>query len=258
MKMKHSITLVALAILSNPALASSELMNAGKPVHPACLEQLQNQTKADAEVTLASCTNNSKKTTIKDGYYTTQDDNSPKQQQYTRYAVIGSKGDKHLVIVGTWTGGSGFFTNALWVRMKDGNLSLLKSLGGGDRCNGGIDKVADWKYAVNLTPTEMMSYGSSATLKIDPYRDLDASASACVAKAMYRFDPVAEKAELINVQLNEQPLAMEDWLKELRFQFCFNNLYNTYIARGQITLSETEMDHFKNQFENFCMSQPTS
>jgi len=256
--MKHSLTLMTLALLTSSAYASSELMSAGKAVHPACLEKLQNETKENAEVSLAACTNNPKKTSIKDGYYTTQDDNNTKQTTFTRYAVIGSKGDKHLIIVGTATGGTGFFTNALWVRMKDGKLVLLKSLAGGDRCNDGIDKVADWKYAINLTPTDMMSYGSDTTLKIDPYRDLDASAASCVAKAMYRFDPVAEKTELINVQLNEQPLAMEDWLKELRFQFCFNNLYNTYIARGQITLSETEMDHFKNQFENFCMSQPTS
>jgi hypothetical protein len=256
--MKYPLTILALAIITNSAFAGSELMYNSKPVHPTCLEKLQNETRAGAEVALSSCVKNSKKTSVRDGYYTTEDDNNPKQTEFTSYAVIGKKGDNYLIVVATSTGGSGLFTDALWVKMKDGTLTLLKSLAGGDRCNGGVEKVADWKYSINLTPSEMMTYGSGAPLKIDAYRDLDASASSCVAKAMYRFDPVNEKAELINVQLGSEPLAMEDWLKELRFQFCFNNLYNTYIARGQITLNETEMDHFKNQFENFCISQPTS
>ncbi len=126
-------------------------------------------------------------------------------------------------------------------------------LSSGDRCNGGADKISEWKYAVNLTPVDLLNQVAGPPVKLDAYRDLDSSAASCVAGAVYRFDPKSEQAKFIEVKFKKAPLAMEAWVHDLNFQYCFNRLYNSYLDRGQIKLTQVDLDRFRNQFESLCM-----
>ena len=167
--------------------------------------------------------------------------------------ILGSKGNHTLIIASNKTNGSSA-TTVNWVEKNKDKVTILKTLASGDRCKGGVKKIKDWQYAVNLTPVDLVSLGTGAALKLDAYRDLDASATSCVAEAIYEFNPDTQMAKLLHVKLASKEMTMESWVLDLNFQYCFNRLFNTYLDRGQIILTQTDLNRFKNEFEGICMA----
>lgn len=227
--------------------AIGELLYHGKPLHPSCFTSLL--TINNKSFSLDQCSKSKDQVSTKEGYYTTQDDNGS-QHQYTRYTVIGSKEEKFLVISGAWTGGSGFFSNVSWVTIQNNQLILLKSLASGDRCNNGIDKVSEWQYAVNKTPFAMMTENSNEANITG--EELDDSAAGCAAKAVYRFDPFKQETSFEYMRLQDEPLPIEEYLRALKYQLCFNKLYYTYVMQGRINLQPKDLEQFRNQFMTYC------
>lgn len=241
------------ALLATPLItyaAINELTYQGKPIHPACFA-INLGDEPSKVINLDTCNKDKSKVLQKDGYFTNEIEGI-KQDSFTRYAVIGNQGDRYLIVSGSWTGGTGFFTDVAWYQKTDHTLHILKSLAGGDRCNGGVEKIGPWQYAVHLTPYDMLTFGGTLS-KLNAYQDLDASAAGCVAKAIYQFNPDKQTSTFKMVQLNKKPLSMERWVLELKYQYCFNRLYNTFVETNRLTLSQTDLDHFKNQFETICI-----
>lgn len=243
---KQLLSCLILSLSAN-VFAVSDLLYHGKPLHPSCFTPLL--TTNDHSTSLEQCSKNKEKVTTREGYYTTQDDNR-NQRQFTRYTVIGSKNGKFLMISGAETGGSGFFSNVSWVTIKNNLLIVSKSLASGDRCNNGIDKVAEWQYAVNKTPFAMMTEnGNEASITGE---ELDDSAAGCAAKAVYRFDPFKQETTFEYMRLQDEPLPIEEYLRALKYQLCFNKLYYTYVTQGRINLAKKDLEQFRNQFMTYC------
>lgn len=247
--------LLALCITATPLISAAAISDAltyqGNPVHPACFDVNLDQATRKT-INLKACSADKSKVTLKDGYYTNQDEKI-RQETFTRYAVIGHQDDRYLVVSGSWTGGSGFFTEVTWYKKSGDSLITLKTLASGDRCNGGVASEGAWQYSVNLTPVDMLSLANGGLPKINAYQDLDASAAGCVAKAIYQFNPEKQVAVFKSIQLNKKPLSIDKWVLELKYQYCFNRLYNTFVESNRTTFAQVDLDHFKNQFETICM-----
>ncbi len=122
-----------------------------------------------------------------------------------------------------------------------------------DRCDRQVEKITGGKYSMNLSSVDLLNLASGAPLNLG-YKDLDASETSCIAKAIYKSDPTKKGATLIAIKLHDKPLPMESYVKELNYQWCFNQLYNNALDNGRNSLSPSELDHFRNQFETICMT----
>ncbi len=234
--MKKLLPLLLLGTLSTALHAETDFTYQNKPISTACFAKMLGPEKTQDVVTLASCANV----------------NADKLTEHVRYAVIGKDGNKFFIVTHQNYGGSGDFSNAVWVEKSADSLKLLKTLASGDRCNKGVQATGIFQYNVHLTPVGLVNMGSGAALNLG-YRDLDDSASSCVAQAVYVFNPKTASAKLKEVTFNHKPLVMEKWVLDLNFQYCFTRLYNSFLERGQISLNQIDLDRFKNQFEGICM-----
>lgn len=234
--MKKVLTILLLCSTAPALQAAEEFTYHNKPISPACFSKMLGLEKTQNVVSLATCANL----------------NADTQTEHTRYAVIGRDGNKFFVVTHQNTGGSGDFSNAVWVEKSADSLKLIKILAGGDRCNKGVQATGIFQYNVHLTPVGLVNMGSGAPLNFG-YRDLDDSASSCVAEAVYQFNPKTESSKLKEVKFNTKPLKMEQWVLDINFQYCFTRFYNSFLERGQISLNQTDLDRFKIQFESICM-----
>lgn len=234
--MKKLLPIFVLCTASSALFAAEEFTYNNKPISTVCFSKMLGPEKTQKVVSLASCAGV----------------NADTQTEHVRYAVIGRDGNKFFVVTHHNYGGSGDFSNAVWVEKTADSLKLLKTLAGGDRCNNGVQATGIFQYNVQLTPVGLVNMGAGAPLKLG-YRDLDDSASSCVAQAVYIFNPKTESVKLKEVKFNNKPLKMEQWVLDINYQYCFTRLYNSYLERGQISLNQTDLDRFKNQFEGICM-----
>jgi hypothetical protein len=234
-------------------IQAAELSYNNKPVNPECFTNIiktADDPNSVKSISLSTCSTSKTGVMIIDDFYRNK---HRKENEFTQYSIIGQSGNKYLLALGMSTIGSGFFTSVIWAEKSGDQLYILKVLNNGDRCNGGADKVSEWKYAINLTPVDLLNQVAGAHVQLDAYRDLDSSATSCVASAIYRFDPKSQQPKFIAVKFKKSPLAMESWVYDLNFQYCFNRLYNSYLERGQIKLAQVDLDRFRNQFEAICM-----
>lgn len=234
--MQKLLALVLLSTVSPTLLAATEFTYHNKPISTVCLAKMLGLDKTQETVPLASCA----------------DVKPDTQADHMRYAVIGHDGNKFFIVTHHNYGGSGDFSNAVWIEKTADSIHLLKILASGDRCNKGVQATGILQYNVHLTPVGLVNMGSGAPLKFG-YQDLDDSASSCVADAVYVFNPKTESVKLKEVKFNNKPLTMEKWVLDINFQYCFTRLYNSYLDRGQISLNQVDLDRFKNQFEGICM-----
>lgn len=235
--MKKLLTLAMLAAVSTTIHAATPFTFQNQPISPVCLAKMLNVDEVQSRIMLSTCAN------------------IPESSQVNRmrYAVIGNDADKFLIVTHHQYAGPGDYSNVVWMQKTIDSLQLLKILASGDRCNKGVQAVGVFQYGVNLTPVDLVGMGSGTPLKLNAYRDLDVGAESCVAQAIYQFDPKTQAVKLLQVKFNKKPLSMEKWVLDINYQYCFNRLYNSYLDRGQISLNQTDLDRFKNQFEAICM-----
>lgn len=248
------MTAALILLATAPSIyAADQFTYQHQPVHPDCITNLIEQSDKQPSISLKACTDIKKNVRTDNGYITTQDETSQNQQEFSRYTIIGSKNNRFLIDTASWTGGSGIFTSVIWVELLDDQLTLLKALAGGDRCNGGTSKAGDWEYSVNETPYDMLSRaGSEAPIKA--YDEIESSAASCVAQSIYRFNPSNETSSFILMQINDEALPIDHYVKEIKYQPCFNNIYNEWIKRGKHTLNRSEVKRFRDEFDKICLN----
>lgn len=238
-----------------PAHAADGFVYQGKPVHPDCIAQLTDisSNKKHPSISLVDCSNSKKSFHIENDYLTTRDEADAEQQEFTSYSVIGQQGNKFLLDTTSWTGGTGIFTSVIWLELNNDKLTVLDLLAGGDRCNGGTRKTGAWEYAVNDTPYDMLQRAIGTPLPVKAYDDLESSAASCVAQTIFRFNPATAKASFVEMRLNEESQPMDDYVKTIKYQLCFNELYNQLLQDGKTTLNQLQIDAFRNAFKKKCM-----
>ncbi|HSA95073.1 MAG TPA: hypothetical protein VLJ16_03425, partial [Acidobacteriota bacterium] len=63
-----------------------------------------------------------------------------------------------------------------------------------------------------------------------------------------------DREDLISVRLYDEPAVDEKGKTDvLRYQSCFNRIYNSYLATGKTLLTPKDVDEFATRFRDECL-----
>lgn len=253
-----------------PANFPSQLLYEGKPIDPLCFETSD---ESNSVASLKECgikSSPSKKITgyndglLDKGYigydYAWTDNDTPDNsaRNYSYYKWVGETNGSHIVYTLNNTGGSGQFSSIVLVKRNENTLQI-KSLTGGDRCNGGISDVTLkdnlLTYSQNMTPYDFLELSKNNPQQLKAYNDLDACAACCAGSLIIERDLLKsiDKENPIAVDLSDdyQPASEND----KKYQVCFDKLYTNYIKNGKKQLSFKELQEFIATFNKECTAK---
>lgn len=174
---------------------------------------------------------------------------------YSYYQYFPAKDHSYWIYSINNGGGSGEFTTIYQVKRRDATTLSIKSLIGGDRCNGGLSNVKDINHHlimdINLTPHDLIAIDPGSTKHIKAYEDLAACAICCVAKARLELnndDQLIMKYVVFNeiANVNELP-------KQGTYQACFNQLFIASLKNHKDHFTQAEVKHFAEKFVKVCV-----
>lgn len=246
-------------IISNSCLAQNfpvGMIYNNKPIDPLCFDH---EDSLNTTIDLKKCGIEANETIINtnnnyfsgftgfDYRWMDKEDHTLTSQNYAYYKAFPGINGQSIIYLLTSGGGSGRFSSLLLVK-RNGDKLKTKFLQGGDRCNGGIEKVEvkDDKliYEVNITPYDMVSITTTG-LKIE---ELVSCSICCTGVAVYERNlKNIKKKKLIAVKLTNPNI---DRAKGI--QACFNQLVNQYHNRGNTTLSPVGLDRFVSTLQADC------
>lgn len=247
-----------------PANFPEALLYKDKPIDPLCIYAAQSSVDT---VALASCgiaTEKGRKiigqndNLIKKGYvgFNYKWDDSP-LQGYSYYKAVGESDKSPIVYAINNTGGSGQFSYILLLtRIKDD--IKVKSIIGGDRCNGGIYGVKHQNnkltYSVNLTAYDFLELANDNPYHLNAYNDLNACAACCAAGAVFERDlnQHFNQEKLVYVDLNAYPTDNEV-VSNQPYQLCFNQLIKAYKSKNKQHLDPAGLAKFTTEFNQTCV-----
>ena len=232
----------------------------GKPIHPDCISQLLLSESRSLSLKNFRSSSGFQEWEGRPGFLIAE---YPEQEfkgrrPYFAYLLIGQSDSTFIMWTEEWGGGTGRFSNILFVDKSADELRLVKALGEGDRCNGGIIgaqlKGSDLYYSRETTP---MGIIEEADEKVDlvAYEDLENSAASCVAQVKYRYSLVDHSDELISMTLAGKLSDQEDWTDRYTHQSCFNKVFNAYVDAGKTELSRDELNEFVREFMKECLGR---
>jgi hypothetical protein len=194
---------------------------------------------------------------ISTGYFYVDEGDPPeKWPGMVGYRFLGNYRGLKAVLTMENSGGSGTFTGLHLLRPeKDGTLTIVQTLAGGDRCNGGIsDAFMDGHtlvYSVSLTPYDFIDIAQYNPKNLQPYDDLDACAICCYGNLQF-VDGRPHALILEEGALSRIQSTPED---EQTTQSCFDELFVSSFKERKTALSMREVRHFVRDFYKTCLSQ---
>jgi len=178
------------------------------------------------------------------------------------YGCVANVQDRFLLLIQYNGGGTGYFDNILVIKKTGTQLFLLKTLGEGDRCNGGISGEGmdgnDFHYSRNLTPIDIIRLATEVKIDVTAYEDLEASAISCFGLAHYKYNLADDKNELMSVSLDEGKEDEKEWTDRYPAQSCFNKIYNSYVKAKKTELSLKDLNEFAKKFSDECLKKASS
>lgn len=174
------------------------------------------------------------------------------------YRPVGRFAGGETVVEVRWNGGgTGQFSevDALRTTSSGGEttISARTLVGGGDRCNGGIDRTTMpeegvIELVVRATPGDLIAAGDPA---IDTSRyDLAYCAICCAGTMTYRFTVSTSKQTLVSATVSEALSA--DVSDPSSAQVCFDRLVRDGGGALPRTLTAAELAHFAQRFRQSC------
>jgi hypothetical protein len=248
----------ALSGLDAAAAGPSPLTVDGKPVDTTCLLTLANgdSSRFDA-IDLRRCHRTD--IVMKHGSpdpamigfdYADKDDPNEPRPSYFYYRFLGPYHDHALLFIEFGGGGTGQFSRLVGVDQNGSVLKATEEIAGGDRCNGGIDNAIvsrdGLSYDERVTPFDLIALAGAAS-RLEAYKDLEASASSCVA-VVHHLNKQWISVTLSNPDFQDQT----GWTEQYRYQPCFNRIYRGYVARGETRLDRVGVARFASTFEAAC------
>lgn len=237
-----------------------ELLYNGKPIDSLCFSDVPQSNQID----LRNCGAAKSNFIVKEGYakllsegfigYSWQDREMPSSPQGSTYYRFYPAGNSAFWIYSINNGGgSGDFTNIYLVKRQDENTLTIKSVDGGDRCNGGVENVTVnnnvLSYSVNLTAFDVIALANpNTTLKA--YDDLASCAVCCTANANYTIK-ADDNPVLANIKLEKFSSATE-MPDQGKLQSCFNKLSYEYISKNELTFTQVQLQKFAERFSMAC------
>lgn len=218
----------------------------GKPVPSSCLAELGDVGKT---LNLAHCGDPSVKPKTNAGMIGYDDP----QGGYFYYRYLGQADGLDILFLQSSGGGSGHFTSLVGITRNGQTLTPKRYYAGGDRCNGGLSNASVAKghltFDQAVTPYDLVALGDPGT-KFEAYKDLEASASSCVAESHMTNG----SEHWTGVTLTEQNLTDDQgWTNQYRYQACFNALYRETVAQGHTELNRDGVKAFAAAFSKRCV-----
>ncbi|KTD22935.1 hypothetical protein [Legionella londiniensis] len=249
----------------------SELLYQGKPIDSLCFFEPEEGSDKN-KVNLANCGLNSEKgrstagqndDLIAEGFigydYEWPLEDGVKLQGYSYYKPYARIGDSIALLTRNNSGGTGQFS-ALLLVSRDNNTLSIKTLGGGDRCNNGIEDMTlagnRLRYSVNMTSGDFLGFDAQAERALKPYEDLEVCAICCKALAVFERNlDDFENEHLVYVDLKAyfQDLK-EDEEPFSKYQACFDKLIQGYIKQNKFKLNPAELNGFMQKFKQQCLT----
>ena len=169
---------------------------------------------------------------------------------YSYYHYIGQwKGAPVVASYGSG-GGTGQFASLMSIERSASKIRVLQGFAAGDRCNGGVvdAKISfgTLHYGQNMTPIDFLQIADDNPHELEPYEDLEASATSCFGVARF------EDEKFVGVTLIEIPKSQGAGTT-YKYQECFDKLYKGMLAGGKKELSVSELKEFTGQFNAVCV-----
>jgi hypothetical protein len=145
-----------------------------------------------------------------------------------------------IKIVSGNTGGSGRFSGIYFMRRDGDNLQLLEEMGGGDRCNNGIEgnvRYVDGKLLYTQALTAADFYDAENITNDKKLNDLEYCAICCKASANLEDRKITSytlRADLLDDK--QEGLSKE--------QACFEKQLSTLVKGDQTIVPQQEMHQF--------------
>jgi len=249
-----------LALLPCSALAAGplpvELMNDGAPIDPLCFESVS----ADEWLDISECIKgeiiklppkaDDPWANGKVGYSYRYKDDSSDAVSYSYYEYVGQWNGSPVVLSYSSGGGTGQFSSLVSIERSTSKIRVLQGFAAGDRCNGGITDaritVGSLRYGQNMTPIDFLTLAEDNPSDVQPYEDLEASASSCFGVARFADD------RFTGITLAEMPQTHEGGIT-YKYQDCFNKLFIATLASGKKELSISELREFTGDFNTNCV-----
>lgn len=256
--MRRNLLILLLTAIST-STAYADFTYNGQPIHPNCISPLVDMFDEPVkQVKISECMqkNHDDKVSLSEGFVTTKSQNKEQMEPYKSYKILSNYGDLYLVEFAEWGGGTGLFSNIVYLRKLGDLLQLMAVVASGDRCNGGVsgNGYNTWQFAINLTPADLIKLGKNPVVPIKSYEELDASAASCIGRAIYQFNYNTMKSTFLSVRLNnrQQPSLNNE---RISYQQCFDKLINSYVVSSTLELNQEGINFFVSQFNAQCLRQ---
>ena len=257
--MNKYLTLLA-ALAAAPLYAAAippELTFNNAPIEALCFEKVS----ADEWVDLGSCVSKEIEklpanpadtwTADKIGYHYRYKEDASDAVSYSYYHYIGQWNGTPVVVSYGSGGGTGQFSSLMSIDRNANKVRVLQGFAAGDRCNGGVVNARiEWgtlHYGQHMTPIDFLQIAEDNPNDVQPYEDLEASATSCYGVAHF------EDEKFTGVTLQDIPADTPENATMYKYQPCFNRLYRGLLSAGKKELSVTELNEFTGQFNQVCL-----
>jgi len=177
------------------------------------------------------------------------------------YRVLAAKGDRFLLATDVWGGGTGRFSNLVWVRLSHGEVTDDREERGGDRCAGGLSDFAvdssTVRYNVSTTAKDILVL-AGVPLSDSLGRRMRSSYIDCEGNATYIYDPATDRSRFVSLTLSDDtsPQRVVDTRPSAAGEprACFDSLARRYVAEHRETLRSTDLKEFGREFSMRCLA----
>jgi hypothetical protein len=259
MRIIYIFLIIEFIAVSALAASLANFSYQGKPIEPNCILKAITANKID----LAKCSKPQDKkieiAKITDNgffgysYTNIHDKDCDYSSCWIYYKYLGMLNGKHIVLVNNATGGTGRFSDILFLKNNGKTLKVTKRIIGGDRSFGGIinAEIKDNHliYSKAITPLMFINHFKSnnytALLENGENQLLDCA--ICQFVSLNYIDGSLKLATLNSVEL---PVDENNILGH-----CFNLLHDSFINNKHLNLTPKEAKDFVKDFYIKCMSR---
>ena len=237
----------------------------GQAIHPAAISSLYRS--ANGQINLADFKTNLEASQWEDqpGWWITDFEEDPVSQKspffaYAAFAGPVSGGAEIYILSITFNAGETPDIDNILLLQKNGSwLGLIRAWNEGSACNGGILAQRmdgeNFLYSRELTPLDLLGLALDVKFDLNAHEDLEATSESCYAAANYVYSLTQDRENLVSVRLYDEPKTDEKGLTDrLRYQSCFNRVFNAYLAEGKKALAPKEIDEFARRFRDECIT----
>ncbi|MCX6569078.1 MAG: hypothetical protein NT147_08540 [Candidatus Aminicenantes bacterium] len=237
----------------------------GQAIHPAAVNALYRS--ANGQINLADFKTGLEASQWEDqpGWWITDFEEDPASQKSPFFAYAAFAGpvnggaETYILSITFNSGETGDIDNLILLQKSGSWLGLIKAWNEGSACNGGILAQRmdgeNFLYSRELTPLDLLDLSFDVRLNLNAHEDLEATNESCFAAANYVYSIAQDRENLVSVRLYDEPKTDEKGLTDkLRYQSCFNRVFNAYLAEGKTALTPKEVEEFARRFRDECVT----